>query len=60
MFELGDKVIVNGRFKAIVTDIEIVNKDNIYTDGKKYLVDYCDGIGIDYMSSSSLTIGELK
>ena len=45
-FKIGDTVIVNNRFKAII--------ENYLPITDKYYVKYCDGIGADYMAYSSL------
>ena len=47
-FKIGDTVIVNNRFKAII--------EHYSRSTDKYYVKYCDGIGADYMSDSSLKL----
>ena len=47
-FKIGDTVIVNNRFKAII--------EYYFPDENRYYVKYCDGVGSDYMSESSLKL----
>lgn len=56
MLKIAQKVKVNNRFMAFIATIKDVPVDNIYTDGKRYLVQYLDGNGSDYMSISSLEL----